>query len=70
MNNDGILFYGSMSDTAIRCWNSKNYPEFGGSNVDIAVANSKTLQFISGLKVRLCSIIRNKIWLLVNYLHL
>ncbi|XP_008543960.1 protein yellow [Microplitis demolitor] len=66
MNNDGILFYGSMSDTAIRCWNSKNYPEFGGSNVDIAVANSKTLQFISGLKIVKMNSSKEQIWVITG----
>lgn len=51
MDENGVLYFGLMSDLAIGCWNSKNYPEFGGNNIEIIARNSDTLQFISGLKV-------------------
>lgn len=53
MDRNGVLFYGLMSETAIGCWNSKNFQEFGGNNLDILVSNQETLQFASGLKVNI-----------------
>ncbi|XP_074115399.1 major royal jelly protein 8-like isoform X2 [Cotesia typhae] len=66
MTNDGILFYGLMGDTAIGCWNSKSYPEFGGPNLDYAVVNNKTLQFISGLKLITLGSKREQIWVITG----
>lgn len=53
MDQNGVLFFGLMSDLAIACWNSITYPEYGGSNVEIMVVSPDTLQFPSGIKVRL-----------------
>ena len=51
MDKNGVLFFGLMSDMAIGCWNSKDYPEFGGNNIEKVVADRETLQFASGIKV-------------------
>ena len=51
MDRNGVLFYGLMSDLAIGCWNSKDYPEFGGINMETVAVDGDTLQFPSGLKV-------------------
>ncbi|XP_043289269.1 uncharacterized protein [Venturia canescens] len=51
MDRNGILFYGLMSDVAIGCWNSRDFPEFGGRHIEIVSANRETLQFASGMKV-------------------
>lgn len=51
MDQNGILFFGLLSDLAIGCWNSITHPEYGGINTEIVVVNPDTLQFPSGLKV-------------------
>lgn len=51
MDQNGILFFGLLSDLAIGCWNSITYPEYGSTNTEIVVVNPDTLQFPSGLKV-------------------
>ena len=51
MDRNGILFYGLMSDLAIGCWNSRDYPEFGGLNMETVAVDGDTLQFPSGVKV-------------------
>lgn len=52
MNGNGVLFYGLISDVAIGCWNSLEFPEFGGQNIGIVAKNKETLQFPSGMKVK------------------
>ncbi|XP_014217930.1 protein yellow-like [Copidosoma floridanum] len=51
MDRNGVLYFGLMSDLAIGCWNSKQFPEFGGRNIHNVVVNEETLQFASGVKV-------------------
>lgn len=51
MDQDGVLFFGLLSDLAVACWNSMTHPEYGGTNVEIVVVDPDTLQFPSGLKV-------------------
>lgn len=51
MDQNGVLFFGLLSDLAIGCWNSISYPEYGGTNTEVVVVNPDTLQFPSGLKV-------------------
>lgn len=52
MDQNGVLFFGLLSDLALGCWNSISHPEYGGTNIDVIVINPDTLQFPSGLKVR------------------
>lgn len=51
MDRNGVLFYGLTSEVAIACWNSQDFPEFGGRNSETVVTNKETLQFPSGMKV-------------------
>ncbi|XP_066592902.1 dopaminechrome tautomerase-like [Prorops nasuta] len=64
MDRNGVLFFGLMSDLAIGCWNSKNYPEYGGKNIEIAVSNPDTLQFPSGLKIITEKSGKQELWVL------
>jgi hypothetical protein len=51
MDENGVLFFGLISELSLACWNSKHFPEFGGKNIETLVINPDTLQFPSGLKV-------------------
>lgn len=51
MDQNGVLFFGLLSDLAIGCWNSVTHPEYGGTNTEVVVVEPDTLQFPSGLKV-------------------
>jgi len=51
MDQNGVLFFGLLSDLAIGCWNSVTHPEYGGTNTEIVIVEPNTLQFPSGLKV-------------------
>ncbi|XP_076169512.1 yellow-e3 [Ptiloglossa arizonensis] len=64
MDRDGVLFFGLMSDLAIGCWNSKNYPDYGGRNNEILIVNPETLQFPSGLKIVTSKKGRQELWVL------
>ncbi|KOX78395.1 Protein yellow [Melipona quadrifasciata] len=64
MDRNGVLFFGSISDLAIACWNSKHYPRYGKKNIEIIVRNSETLQFPSGLKVITSKKGRQELWVL------
>lgn len=50
MDKNGVLYYGSIEEIAIGCWNSQKYPEFGPNNIHRLIVNKETLQFPSGLK--------------------
>ncbi|KAK1118673.1 hypothetical protein K0M31_014977 [Melipona bicolor] len=64
MDRNGVLFFGSISDLAIACWNSKHYPRYGKKNIEIIVRNSETLQFPSGLKIITSKKGRQELWVL------
>ncbi|GAB1861265.1 Bee-milk protein [Camponotus japonicus] len=64
MDQDGILFFGLLSDTAIGCWNSITHPEYGGTNNEVTVVNPETLQFSSGLKIIKTKNGRQELWVL------
>ncbi|XP_050459219.1 protein yellow-like isoform X1 [Cataglyphis hispanica] len=66
MDQNGILFFGLLSDLAIGCWNSITHPEYGGTNTEIVVVNPDTLQFPSGLKIITAKHGRQELWVLTS----
>lgn len=66
MDRNGVLFYGLMSDLAIGCWNSRDYPEFGGLNMETVAVDDDTLQFPSGVKVVTNESGRQELWVLTS----
>ncbi|XP_032684643.1 protein yellow-like [Odontomachus brunneus] len=66
MDQNGILFFGLLSDLAIGCWNSIKYPEYGGTNTEIVVVNPETLQFPSGIKIIIPNNNREELWILTS----
>lgn len=66
MDRNGVLFFGLLSDLAIGCWNSANYPEYGGPNNEIVVVNPETMQFPSGLKIITAKNGRQELWVLTS----
>ncbi|KAF7994008.1 hypothetical protein HCN44_011277 [Aphidius gifuensis] len=62
MNKNGVLFYGLVPEVAIGCWNSRDYPEYGGNNLEVLVANKDTLQFASGMKIIPSSSGEDELW--------
>lgn len=51
VDRNGVMYFGLMSDLALGCWNTNNFPTYGGNSIEKVVVNSNTLQFASGLKV-------------------
>lgn len=50
IDSRGILYYGSISDITLRCFNTKGeYGDF--KSTDIVASNPVTLQFPTGVKV-------------------
>lgn len=49
MDSNGNLFFGLETPSAIACWDSEK--QYTRENINIAVQNENTLQFVSGLKV-------------------
>ncbi|XP_003708508.3 yellow-e3 [Megachile rotundata] len=64
MDDHGVLFFGLMSELAIGCWNSRHYPNFGGSNNERLIVDSETLQFPSGLKIISSKKGKEELWVL------
>nr|XP_012153145.1 PREDICTED: protein yellow-like isoform X1 [Megachile rotundata] len=64
MDDNGVLFFGLMSELAIGCWNSRHYPNFGGSNNEKLIVDSETLQFPSGLKIISSKKGKEELWVL------
>lgn len=50
VSDSGAVFFGLVNSTSIGCWNEQK--PLVKSNFDVVAANSKTLQFTSGLKVK------------------
>ncbi|XP_014204773.1 protein yellow-like [Copidosoma floridanum] len=69
MDRNGVLYFGLMSDLAIGCWNSKQFPEFGGRNIHNVVVNEETLEFASGVKVLTAPDGRQVLWVLTSSFH-
>lgn len=66
MDQDGVLFFGLLSDLAVACWNSMTHPEYGGTNVEIVVVDPDTLQFPSGLKIITAKNGRQELWVFTS----
>ncbi|XP_072744614.1 yellow-e3 isoform X4 [Anoplolepis gracilipes] len=66
MDENGILFFGLLSDLAIGCWNSITHPEYGGTNNEIVIVDPDTLQFPSGLKIFTAKNGRQELWVLTS----
>ncbi|XP_014602585.1 PREDICTED: protein yellow-like [Polistes canadensis] len=66
MNEDGVLFFGLLSELSLACWNSKTYPEYGENNIENLLVDQTNLQFPSGLKLRYSNKNREEIWLLTS----
>ncbi|KAG5314456.1 YELL protein, partial [Pseudoatta argentina] len=66
MDQNGILFFGLLSDLALGCWNSITHPEYGGTNNEVIIVNPDTLQFPSGMKVILAKNGRQELWILTS----
>ncbi|XP_076650074.1 major royal jelly protein 9-like [Halictus rubicundus] len=64
MDRNGVLFFGLLSDLAIGCWNSMEYPEYGASGSDVVVTNPETLQFPSGMKIITSEKGRDELWVM------
>ncbi|XP_053994820.1 uncharacterized protein LOC128885082 [Hylaeus volcanicus] len=64
MDRNGVLFYGLLSELSIGCWNSKSYPEYGGSHNEVVVTDPETLQFPAGMKIITSKNDRQEIWVL------
>ncbi|XP_076761878.1 yellow-e3 [Xylocopa sonorina] len=63
VSDSGAIFFGLVNSTSIGCWNEQK--PLVKSNFDVVAANSKTLQFTSGLKVKRSS--RDEVlWALTN----
>ncbi|RLU26490.1 hypothetical protein DMN91_000286 [Ooceraea biroi] len=66
MDNNGVLFFGLLSDLAIGCWNSITHPEYGGTNTEFVIVEPNTLQFPSGLKIITAKNGRQEMWVLTS----
>ncbi|KYN07653.1 PREDICTED: protein yellow-like [Cyphomyrmex costatus] len=66
MDQNGILFFGLLSELALGCWNSITHPEYGGTNNEVIIVNSDTLQFPSGMKVITAKNGRQELWILTS----
>ncbi|XP_012227991.1 dopaminechrome tautomerase-like [Linepithema humile] len=66
MDQNGVLFFGLLSDLAIGCWNSLTHPEYGGTNTEVVVINPDTLQFPSGMKIITAKNGRQELWVLTS----
>ncbi|XP_011881014.1 PREDICTED: protein yellow-like [Vollenhovia emeryi] len=66
MDQNGVLFFGLLSDLALGCWNSIKYPEYGGTNTEIVMVNPETLQFPSGSKIITAKNGRQELWILTS----
>lgn len=66
MDENGVLFFGLLSDLALGCWNSITHPEYGGTNTEVVVVNPDTLQFPSGLKIITAKNGRQEVWILTS----
>ncbi|KAJ8984319.1 hypothetical protein NQ317_012537, partial [Molorchus minor] len=65
MDNDGIMFFGLMSDIKIACWNTRG--EYADpSSTDTVAYNPLTLQFASGVKVRENNKRAQEVWIMTS----
>nr|XP_050845756.1 protein yellow-like [Vespula vulgaris]XP_050845757.1 protein yellow-like [Vespula vulgaris] len=66
MNEDGVLFFGLLSEISLACWNSKKYPEYGNKNIENILFDRENLQFPSGMKLKYSKKNREEIWILTS----
>lgn len=66
MDENGVLFFGLLSDLAIGCWNSLKNPEYGARGSDIVVTSPEILQFPSGMKIVTSNKGRRELWVLTS----
>lgn len=66
MDENGVLFFGLLSDLAIGCWNSLKNPEYGARGNDIVVTSPEILQFPSGMKIVTSNKGRRELWVLTS----
>lgn len=62
MDKNGNLFFGLMNPVAIACWDSSQ--PYTSSNMRLVAQNDETLQFASGMKVKLNNKGKEELWVL------
>ncbi|KAF7994009.1 hypothetical protein HCN44_011278 [Aphidius gifuensis] len=69
MDKNGVLFYGLVPEVAIGCWNSRDYPEYGGDNLEVLIADKNTLQFASSMKIISSPSGKDELWMITMSLQ-